>query len=125
MCIRDSVSPVGYQNWINAGAGKSGILWGIVSMKKESRIDFIFCTLSPEINRKRFEYLVSKKKEIEENFGDLLIWDFKEIRKQHYIKSLCPFGGFDDEGNWTIIHNDLVERLIRFKKAIGPYIKDF
>ena len=120
-----SVSPVGYQNWVNAGAGKSGILWGIVSMKKESRIDFIFCTLSPEINRKRFEYLVSKKKEIEESFGDLLIWDFKEIRKQHYIKSLCPFGGFDDEDNWTIIHKDLVERLIRFEKALRPYIKDF
>jgi hypothetical protein len=120
-----SVSPVGYQNWINAGAGKSGILWGIVSMKKESRIDFIFCTLSPEINRKRFEYLVSKKKEIEETFGDLLIWDFKEIRKQHYIKSLCPFGGFDNEENWAIIHDDLVERLIRFEKALRPYIKDF
>lgn len=120
-----SVSPVGYQNWVNAGAGKSGVLWGIVSMKKESRVEFIFCTLSPEINRKRYEYLSSKKKEIEESFGDLLIWDFKEIRKQHYIKSLCPFGGFDDEGNWTIIHNDLIERLIRFEKAIGPYIKDF
>jgi hypothetical protein len=118
------VSPVGYQNWINSGAGKSGILWGIASMKKESHIDFIFCTLSPEINRKRFEYLFSKKKEIEESFGDLLIWDFKEIRKQHYIKSLCPFGGFDNEENWTIIHHDLIERLIRFEKAIRPYIND-
>jgi hypothetical protein len=32
-------------------------------------------------------------------------------------------GGLKDEQNWGNIITDLVDRLIRFEKAIGPYLK--
>ena len=118
-----SISPVGYQNWINAGAGKSGVLWTIIGMKKASRVEFFFCSPSSEINRKRFDLIESKKMEIEGSFGEPLFWDFKDHRKQQYIRSLCPLGGFDDEEKWTEIQNDLTDRLIRLEKALRPYIK--
>jgi hypothetical protein len=120
-----SISPVGYQNWINAGAGKSGVLWTFVGVKQSSRVEFFLCSPSSDVNRQRFEYLFAKKDEIEGNFGESLIWDFKDHRKQQYIRSQCPLGGFDNEDNWASIQNDLVDRLIRLERALKPHIKTF
>ncbi len=120
----NGISPVGYQNWVNSGAGKSGIMWTFVAMKKSTRVEFFFCSPSGDVNKKRFETLISFKESIEKDFAEPLIWDFKESRKQQYIKSQCPFGGLDDEGRWSEIHHDMVNRLVRLEKALRPHIKN-
>lgn len=119
-----NISPVGYQSWVNAGAGKSGTAWTFISMKKNSRVEFFLGSQGAEVNKDRFTYLFRHKKEIEESFGDFLIWDFKEDRKQHYIRSICPFGGIEDEDKWAQIQEDLIDRLIRLEKSLRPYIKN-
>lgn len=119
-----NISPVGYQGWINTSAGKSGVTWLIAGMKKSTRVDFWFSSPSSETNARRFNYLLAHKDKIEESFGEPLIWDFRESRKQHYIRTLCPIGGVDDEDKWISIQNDLVERLTRLEKTLSPYIKD-
>jgi len=121
--IFNSVSPVGYQNWVNAGAGKAGIMWTFVTMKKTARTEFFLCHSDSKINRARFEKLFVQKEVIEQKFGEPLNWDFSDLRKQQYIRSICPFGGLDDEDDWSDIHKDMVDRLVRLEKAIGPYIK--
>ena len=119
----NSVSPVGYQNWINTGAGKAGIMWTFVAMKKTSRTEFFLCHPDYEVNKTRYETLLTQKDEIEQKFGELLNWDFSDSRKQQYIRTICPLGGLDDEENWEEIQKDLVDRLVRLEKAIGPQIK--
>jgi hypothetical protein len=121
--IFNSVSPVGYQNWINAGAGKAGLMWTFVAMKKTSRVEFFLCHSDFEVNKSRFEKLVSQKGSIENKFGEALNWDFSDSRKQQYIRSTCPFGGLDDGEKWPDIQKDMVDRLTRLEKAIGPHIK--
>jgi hypothetical protein len=118
-----SVSPVGYQNWVNSGAGKAGLMWTFVAMKKAARVEFFFCSPNAEVNKKRFESLSVKKESIEENYGEELIWDFKDTRKQQYIRSHCPFGGLDDEEKWPEIQNGMVDRIVRLEKALGSHIK--
>lgn len=120
--VFNNVSPVGYQNWVNAGAGKAGIMWTFVAMKKTSRTEFFLCHPNYEINKSRYEKFLIKKEEIEKKFGEQLNWDFNELRKQQYIRSNCPIGGLDDEENWTDIQNDLIDRHVRLEKAIGPHI---
>ena len=66
--IFNNVSPAGYQNWVNAGAGKSGLMWAFVVMKKTSRTEFFFCHSDFEVNKKRFELLFLKKERIEKTF---------------------------------------------------------
>lgn len=121
--IFNSVSPIGYQNWVNAGAGKAGIMWAFVVMKKTSRTEFFLGNSDADINKDRYDKLLSHKVEIERNFGEPLNWDFSESRKQQYIRTSCPIGGLDNQGKWGEIQNDLVERLSRLEKSIGPYIK--
>jgi len=121
--IFNSVSAVGYQNWVNAGAGKAGIMWSFVVMKKTARTEFFLCHSDFEINKARYEKLLSQKDEIEQKFGEPLNWDFNDSRKQQYIRTTCPFGGLDHEERWADIQEDMVDRLVRLEKAFGPHIK--
>lgn len=116
------VSPVGYQSWIGASAGKSGIAWNVICQDKSARIDFFFYSQRVDLNKSRYQLFLTSKNEIEQAFGEPLIWDYNESRKQQYIRSICPVGSFKDESKWTEIQNDLVERLIRFEKALSPFI---
>ncbi len=118
-----NVSPLGYQNWITAGAGKAGIMWTVVLMKKTSRVEFFLCHSDPKVNTTRFQKLHSEKNIIEEKFGEPLEWDFNESRKQQYIKSICIIGGLDDNKKWDDIIKDLINRIIRLKNVINPYIQ--
>lgn len=119
----NSVSPVGYQNWVNAGAGKAGIMWSFVTMKKMARTEFLLCHADFEINKDRYEKLLSYKDEIEQKFGERLDWDFNDSRKQQYIRTSCTIGGLDNEEKWADIQKDLIDRHVRLEKAIGPHLK--
>lgn len=121
--IFSSISPVGYQNWLNAGAGKAGLMWAFVAMKKTARVELYLCHSDSEINKDRFEKLLSKKEGIEQSFGEQLNWDFRDTRKHQYIRSTCPVGGLDNEKKWPDIQQDMIDRLVRLEKAIGPHIK--
>ncbi len=120
--IFNNISPVGYQNWVSAGAGKAGIMWTFVVMKKTARTEFFLCHSASEINKNRYEKLLVHKDEIEQKFGEPLDWDFNNLRKQQYIRSSCPIGGLDNTEKRNEIQKDLVSRFVRLEKAIGPYI---
>jgi len=120
--IFNNVSPLGYQNWVNAGAGKAGILWTFVVMKKTARTEFFLCHSDFETNKYRYEKLLLQKEKIEQIFGEPINWDFKDSRKQQYIRSTCPVGGLDNEDKWNEIQEDLIERLVKLEEAIGPQL---
>jgi hypothetical protein len=119
--IFKNVSPVGYQSWLNAGAGKAGLAWAYVIRRNDARAE-LFLWADAETNLKRFEILQGKREEIEAAFGEPLEWDFKEDRKQHYIRSWSNIGGLDNEDLWPAIQNDLVDRMARLEKSLSPYI---
>lgn len=127
VCNKDTdiykrISPVGYQNWINAGTGKTGLLWAIVALKKTSRVELYLHKSGYTIVKNRFDILSSNKEKIEKEYGEPLKWCFASTRIQQYIRSYCPLGGLDDMEQWPDIQKDLVDRLVRFEKAIGPYL---
>lgn len=121
--VFNNVSPVGYQSWVSAGAGKSGLMWTLVAMKKISRVEFFLCHSDYDVNKSRFNLLYEHKKDIEQNFGESLDWDFNPARKQQYIKTVSPVGNLDNEDKWDIIQNDMTDRFVRLEKVIRNYIK--
>lgn len=120
MSLFNNVSPVGYQNWLGAGAGKAGLAWTYVIMISKARTELFLCSPDGELNKKRFEQLHSKREVIETEYGEPLDWDYKEGRQQHYIRSWSEFGGLEDEENWPQIKEDLVNRMFRLEKALSP-----
>jgi hypothetical protein len=119
-----NISPIGYQNWVNAGAGKAGLMWTLVAFEKSSRVDLYLCAPSAEVNKKRIDAMQAYKEEVEKKFGEPLLWDFKESRKQQYIKSCCPIGGLEEESSWQAIQDDLIDRLIRMEISLRSVIKE-
>ncbi|MBE0504020.1 MAG: DUF4268 domain-containing protein [Desulfuromonadales bacterium] len=120
-----NISPVGYQNWVNAGAGKSGLMWTFEAMEKSSRVDLFLCATTAEVNQKRFEALLAHKEEIEQRYGEPLLWEYKEGRKQQYLRSYSPLGGVGvaEESKWESIHNDLIDRLVRLERALREFLR--
>ncbi len=115
--IFENVSPVGYQNWVSAGAGKAGVVWQLVAWDTVARAELYLMEPDPEIHRGRFEALRMHKEEIERSFGEPLQWNFIEARKQQYISSLSPFDGISNQDKWQAIQDDLVDRLVRMERA--------
>jgi hypothetical protein len=117
-----NVSPAGYQNWVNAGAGRSGLAWAYVVRRNDARAELYIYSPDPGLTQRRFQALNAKKEEIEAKFGEALEWDFNENRKQHYIRSWTKIGGIENEDQWPAIQNDLVSRMVRLEKALRPYL---
>ena len=82
------------------------------------------CTLVPdgELNKKRYDYLFSKKEQIEKEYGEPLEWNYKKGRQQHYFRSWSQVGGLENEENWSKIQHDLVDRMTRLEKVVRPYL---
>lgn len=118
-----NISPNGYQSWISTSAGRSGMAWLMTSLRNISKVDLFLGSPIAEVNKDRFDKLLLNKEKIESVFGEELVWEFRENRKQHYIRTFSKVGGIDDTDKWTEIQNDLVDRLIRFEIALRPFIK--
>lgn len=118
-----NVSPVGYQSWVCAGAGKSGMLWQITATQRASRVELCFNAPSSELNRRRFEAMLECKDKIEREFGEPLRWDYKEDRKHQHIHSDCFIGGYDDRDKWQAVHSDLVNRIVRLECSLRDAVK--
>lgn len=116
-----NVSPVGYQQWVNAGAGKSGLLWSYTIRKNDAYANLVLCA-DPETNLERFKRLQAKREEIDKDFGEPLDWDLKENRKHQQIKSWSKVGGLDNQEKWPEIQDDLVRRMECLVKVLRPHI---
>jgi hypothetical protein len=91
--------------------------------RNQGRAEFYFIGSTPRHGKTLFCALKAKAKEIEASFGQLVDWDFKEGRKQHYIRSWTRTGGLQDEDRWPEIQKDLVDRMVRLKRALQDHIK--
>jgi len=118
-----NVSPVGYQNWLWAGAGKSGLAWAYVVRKNDARVELYIYPGSIEDAKNQFDHFRARREEIEVAFGETLEWNYIEGRKQHYVSAKASRGGgLAGEDKWPELHDDLVDRMIRLEKALKPHI---
>ncbi len=118
------VSPKAYQSWIEAGAGKSGLLWLLVILRDNARVELSFCHSDKELNKKRFKFFMEKQEEIKNKFGEPLDWDFNEDRKHQHIRININEGGLDNKDKWDKIQEKMVEKLIKLEKIFTPLIKE-
>lgn len=117
-----NVTPSGYQSWVNAGGGKSGLGWAYVVRRTDAKAEFYISTPDLKLNLKRFQSILAKKEDIEASFGEPLEWDSKDSRKAQMIRSWTKLGGLENEDKWKEIQNDLVDRMVRLEKALRDYI---
>lgn len=117
--LHSNISP-SKDNWIMAGAGKSGMGWLYSIVMDEA---FVELFIDRGADRKEetdeiYEKLLNDQEEIEKRFGEALIWDKVEGRRVCRIKSICTDGGLKNEDSWDQIQEDLIDRMKRLENAL-------
>ena len=118
-----AVSP-SHDTWIGAGAGRSGLSFNYVVNQHVARAElYIDAGKDSEVwNRVQFQSLANHRNDIEEAFGEALVWDVKESRRACRISSIPLSKGYTDAAEWPSIQEDMVDAMARLEKVLRPYL---
>lgn len=117
--LHANVSP-SKDNWVTAGAGKSGMGWSYSITMDKGSVE-LYIDRGPDKKEETdhiYEMIFKDRGKIEEAFGDTLEWDKKEGRRVCRIKSHCTIGGLKHADQWNEIQNDMVDKMKRLENAL-------
>jgi hypothetical protein len=112
-------------NWINTGAGKSGLDYKYVVTEHGSRVELYIRRgrSREEENKAFFDVLERHKEQIEMDFGGPLSWERLDNKGACRIAKHFEIGGYrDDESSWPAIQDTMIGAMTRLEKALRPHI---
>ena len=110
---------------MGAGAGITGIAFNYVLRRHDAHVELYIDTPDAGENQRMFAALFVKKETIEDGFGGQLEWDSKEGRRACRIRKTYTQGGYQDEGDWEAVYEELGEGMAKLERALRPHIKAF
>jgi len=122
--LHSNISP-SQHNWIGTSSGVRGLGFNYGIRQHDSQIELYIDrgSDSNEENNNIFDELFLKKPEIETSFGDTLLWERLDSKRACRISKQISLGGYRDENKWNDISEVMVDSMIKFAKALKPYIK--
>ena len=116
-----NISPSIY-NWIGAGSGVRGFGYNYVISKKYARCEMYIDRGERDENKKMFDYFLTKKEEIENEFGGSLEWERLDDKRASRIKyENSDFNVFEKE-QWDDIVDFLSDGMVRMEQAFQKLI---
>jgi len=92
--------------------------WGAVELYIDKGKD------SEVLNKKLFDYLYSKKDEIEKQLNETLIWERLDNKRAARIRKKFEKVGLRDEEEWDDLQERMIDFMMKFEKIIKNYIPD-
>jgi hypothetical protein len=121
----NNISP-SKDHWINAGSGISGCPYNLIFGYKVIRVEMQITRGGKAKNKYIFDYLLSKKSQIEEVFGHELSWERLDDKKSSYIRYGHSVDG-DNRDNWPEMIEWLIVHVMKletaFKKPLAEAIQ--
>ncbi len=117
--LHTNVSP-SKDNWVTAGAGKSGMGWSYSITMNKGSVE-LFIDRGPDKKEETdeiYEIICKDREGIENAFGEALEWDKKEGRRVCRIKSHSVIGGLNDTDSWAEIQDDMIDKMKRLEEAL-------
>lgn len=115
----------GIDNWLGTGAGKSGVRWTYVIRMDDVQVELYIDRGGDggeDWNKASFDKLYAHKDQVEQVFGEPLDWQRLEGKRACRIRKLLEGGGLADENRWPEIQATMIDTMIRFEKALGPFV---
>jgi hypothetical protein len=113
----------GKENWISAGAGKSGLDFNYVVRMDDAQVELYIDRGDSEWNKKVFNALIQHKLEIEDLFGSPLDWQLLPDKRASRIRNVIPDYGLKDQDHWDELQERLIEAMVRLEKVFRPFIR--
>lgn len=117
----ENVNPT-KDHWLSTGAGISGLSYTFVITRGYVRIEFAISSSSKEKNKYYFHQIFQNKIQIEEQFGEKLIWEELPDNKMSRIKFELGNVNVFDETDWETMSNFILKYLPKFELAFKPEI---
>lgn len=122
LALNARMSPSDHSS-IGATTGVRGVTFYYVANKEDQRVEIYINRGDSEVNKSVFAQFESNKEEIERAFGEPLSWEGLLGKRACRIAYRFPYvGSRNNEADWPIIHETLIEAMIRFESAISPFI---
>lgn len=118
-----NVSPSTTDHWLSSGSGVSGAPFTFVITQSYCAVETMINIGDMEENKQFFDVIYNKKEEIEEAFGDQLIWQRLNERKSSRISFRLEGVNYYNNEEWPKIIEFLTAAMIRFSKVMKPQLK--
>lgn len=106
-------------HWYTVAVGSSQCYISIDLVNKDHKIRV---GLWISDNKELFDTFFEHKAEIEQAVGMTLIWDRLEGKKASVISTDIPGLNFGKQDNYPELMDEIIEKVLLFKKAFTPYI---
>ena len=120
-----------YANWMRFPTGRSGTFYSVSWFGKNKeeqgfRVEFAVDLSETEEADRIYCGLEGQRSEIEERFGERLVWDEVEGRRVRRIYARHPSGDFDikDRERWPEVREWAIKRLGDLRDAIQPHLDE-
>ena len=110
------------ENWINAGAGKSGLSYNYVIRMESARVELYIARGDADENKRIFDALYAHRGRIDEAFGEPLEWLRQDNIQVSRICYEIPGGGLRDRDRWSEIQERMIDAMVRLERALKPEI---
>ena len=120
--LHAAVSP-GKENWISAGAGKSGLGFNYAIRMSDAQVELYIDRGDGEDNKRIFDQLLAQREVVERDFGGPLDWQRLDDRRASRIRYVLPGGGLTSRDRWPMIQDAMIEAMVRLERAVKPAIK--
>ena len=127
---RSKIPP--YANWMRFPTGRPGTFYSVSrSWTGEGnhysfRVEFAVDIADPEESDRIYRGLEGQRSEVEDRFGENLVWDEVEGRQIRRIYAWHPSGDFnvEDRERWPEVRAWAIKRLGDLRDAIQPHLND-
>jgi len=111
------------ENWIGTGIGMSGVNLNMVVSRNYARGEIYFNRGSHEENKWCFDFIQERKKQIEKEFGESLIWERMDNKVSCRIKAQRDDVSIYEKEDWDKMIDYMVDVAERMEKAFRNPVK--
>ena len=114
-----------YDHWLSTGSGISGCPFDFIVTKNYCSVEFGLSSSEKDFNKFAYDYFYKRKKEIEDSFGDSLVWERLDDKKMSRISYRLDNVSIFNREDWDEMITFLTENMIKLEKAFKKHINTF
>ncbi|MCD8509733.1 MAG: DUF4268 domain-containing protein [Bacillus sp. (in: Bacteria)] len=111
-------------NWIGAGTGISSVSYNFVMSRSYARVEVYIQRAVKEENKFIFDELKKYRETIENEFGDVLVWDRLDDKKASRIKNQKDEVNIFNEADWESMIEFMANSMVRLENAFKTPITE-
>jgi hypothetical protein len=110
-------------NWLSAGSGVGGVGFNMAATGRQCRVEVFIGRSNQDENTFIFDRLLERRPELEQAFGEPLIWDRLVGKKSCLIKAETEANIFDKE-QWPQMVDFLADRIVRMDRVFRGILQE-